>query len=72
VLRAWGATTEITTIEAKFTKPMWLGETITYTGMVTELHPLGGGRDYVVLAMKARDSVGDVVGVSTLSVRRTT
>ena len=72
VLRAWGATTEITKIEAKFTKPVWLGETITCTGTVTELHPLGEGRDYVVLAMKARDSVGDVVGVSTLSVRRAT
>jgi acyl dehydratase len=72
VLRAWGATTEITKIEAKFTKPVWLGETITCTGTVTELHPLGEGRDYVVLAMEARDSVGDVVGVSTLSVRRAT
>jgi acyl dehydratase len=72
VLRAWGATTEITKIEAKFTKPVWLGETITCTGTVTELHPLGEGHDYVVLAMTARDSVGDVVGVSTLSVRRAT
>ena len=70
VLRAWGARTEITKVEAKFTKPVWLGETITCTGTVTELHPLGAGRDYVVLAMKAQDSVGDVVGVSTLSVRR--
>ena len=72
VLRAWGATTQITKIEAKFTKPVWLGETITCTGTVTELHPLGAGRDYVVLAMKAQDSVGDVVGVSTLSVRKAT
>ena len=72
VLRAWGATTEITKVEAKFTKPVWLGETLTCTGTVTELHPLGEGRDYVVLAMEGRDSVGDVVGVSTLSVRRAT
>ena len=72
VLRAWGATTEITKIEAKFTKPVWLGETIACTGTVTELHPLGAGRDYVVLAMKAQDSVGDVVGVSNLSVRKAT
>ena len=72
VLRAWGATTEITKVEAKFTKPVWLGETITCTGTVTELHPLGAGRDYVVLAMKAQDSVGDVVGVSNLSVRKAT
>ena len=72
VLRAWGARTEITKVEAKFTKPVWLGETITCTGTVTELHPLGEGRDYVVLAMEAQDSVGDVVGVSTLSVRKAT
>lgn len=70
VLRAWGAMTEITKIEAKFTKPVWLGETITCSGVVTELHPLGQGRDYVVLAMRGRDSAGDVVGVCNLSVRR--
>jgi acyl dehydratase len=70
VLRAWGARTEISNIDAKFTKPVWLGETITCTGIVTELHPLGEGHDYVVLAMRARDSVEDVVGVCTLSVRR--
>jgi acyl dehydratase len=70
VLRAWGATTQITHIEGKFTKPMFLGETITLTGVVTEVHPLGEGRDYVVIATTATDSAGDVVGVTTLSVRK--
>ncbi len=70
VLRAWGATTQITNIEGKFTKPMFLGETITLTGVVTEVHPLGEGRDYLVIATTATDSAGDVVGVTTLSVRR--
>jgi acyl dehydratase len=70
VLRAWGATTQITHIEGKFTKPMFLGETITLTGVVTEVHPLGEGRDYLVIATTATDSAGDVVGVTTLSVRK--
>jgi acyl dehydratase len=70
VLRAWGATTQITHIEGKFTKPMFLGETITLTGVVTEVHPLGEGRDYLVIATTATDSTGDVVGVTTLSVRK--
>jgi acyl dehydratase len=70
VLRAWGATTQITHIEGKFTKPMFVGETITLTGVVTEVHPLGEGRDYLVIATTATDSAGDVVGVTTLSVRK--
>jgi acyl dehydratase len=70
VLRAWGARTQITHIEGKFTKPVFVGETITLTGVVTEVHPLGQGRDYLVIATTATDSAGDVVGVTTLSVRK--
>ena len=69
VLREWGATTEIFAIDGKFTKPMFLGDKITCTGIVTELHPLGGGRDYVVVAATAYNGDGEIVGVSTLSVR---
>src|ERR671925_145771 len=70
VLREWGATTEIFAIDGKFTKPMFLGDTITCTGIVTELHPLGPGRDYVVIAATAYNGDGETVGVSTLSVRK--
>lgn len=68
VLRAWGATTRITSIDGKFTKPMFLGETITFHAVVAEVHPLGPGADHVVVAAKATDSGGDTVGVSTLRV----
>jgi acyl dehydratase len=70
VLRAWGAGTRITHIEGKFTKPIFVGETITLTGVVSEIHPLGDGRDHLVIATTATDSAGDIVGVTTLSVRK--
>lgn len=70
VLRAWGAATQITHVEGKFTKPIFVGETITFTGVVTEVHPLGEGRDHLVVATTATDSGGDVVGVTTLSVHK--
>jgi acyl dehydratase len=70
VLRAWGAATEITRIEGKFTKPVFVGETVKLTGVVTEVHPLGEGRDHLVVATTASDSSGDVVGVTSLSVRK--
>lgn len=67
--RAWrhlGAS--ITTMQTKFTKPVRVGETTRCTGLVTELHPLGPGRNAVVVAVTARDSTGDVVGVGTFRV----
>jgi acyl dehydratase len=70
VLRAWGAATEIIRIEGKFTKPVFVGETVKLTGVVTEVHPLGEGRDHLVVATTASDSSGDVVGVTSLSVRK--
>jgi acyl dehydratase len=70
VLRAWGAATQITHVEGKFTKPIFVGETITFTGVVTEVHPLGEGRDHLVVATTATDSGDDVVGVTTLSVHK--
>jgi acyl dehydratase len=67
--RAWrhgGAA--ITTMQTKFTKPVPVGETTRCTGVITELHPLGPGRNAVVVAVTARDSTGDVVGVGTFRV----
>jgi acyl dehydratase len=67
--RAWrheGA--RILTIEAKLTKPVPVNQTTRCTGMITELHPLGPGRNAVVVAVTARDGGGDVVGVGTFRV----
>ena len=67
--RAWrhdGAS--IMTMESKLTKPVEVGQTTTCTGVITELHPLGPGRNAVVVAVTARDTAGDVVGVCTFRV----
>jgi len=67
--RAWrheGAS--ILTIEAKLTKPVPVNQTTRCTGEITELHPLGPGRNAVVVAVTARDGGGDVVGVGTFRV----
>ncbi|HEX3751700.1 MAG TPA: MaoC family dehydratase [Streptosporangiaceae bacterium] len=67
--RAWrheGAS--ILTIEAKLTKPVPVNQTTRCTGVITELHPLGPGRNAVVVAVTARDGGGDVVGVGTFRV----
>jgi acyl dehydratase len=67
--RAWrheGAS--ILTIEAKLTKPVPVNQTTRCTGVITELHPLGPGRNAVVVAVTARDGAGDVVGAGTFRV----
>ena len=67
--RAWrheGAS--ILTIEAKLTKPVPVNQTTRCTGVITELHPLGPGRNAVVVAVTARDTTGDVVGVCNFRV----
>jgi acyl dehydratase len=67
--RAWrheGAS--ILTMESKLTKPVGVDQTARCTGVITELHPLGPGRNAVVVAVTARDTTGDVVGVCTFRV----
>ena len=67
--RAWrhdGAS--ILTMESKLTKPVAVGQTTRCTGVITELHPLGPGRNAVVIAVTARDTTGDVVGVCNFRV----
>ncbi|TQS46147.1 MaoC family dehydratase [Cryptosporangium phraense] len=64
--RAEGA--QIRTMQTKFTKPVRVGETTRATGSITELHPLGPGRNAVVVAVRATDSTGDVVAVGTFRV----
>lgn len=62
VTRSWGATVDIRRMQSKFTKPVWVGQTITLTGEVKEKHYLNPGRHYVVVGTKAHDSDGDLVG----------
>ncbi len=55
-------------LESKFIKPVRVNSTCTYGGVVTELHPIGKGRDFVTLDLWAKDQDGDKVAVATAQV----
>jgi phosphate acetyltransferase len=69
VTRAWGPTALITRMKSKFTKPVWVGQTLSFTGVVQDLHYLNPGRNFVVINVKATDSEGDLVGFCDFDVR---
>ena len=68
-IRAWGAGSVVfRTMEAKFTKPVPVGTMLTCTGKVKELHPIGPGRNFIVLELQALDSADTVMGIATASI----
>ena len=69
VLRALGPLAEVVAIDSKFTKPAPVGEFVTCTGAVRDLHLLGNGRDHATITVDARDGHGDLVGLSEIQVR---
>ncbi len=68
VLRSWGATADVRRIASKFTKPVEVGQVLTIVGVVRESHPIGPGRNFVVVEVSAADRDGDVVGISEIEV----
>jgi phosphate acetyltransferase len=68
VTRAWGVVGKdggsIRFVDAKFTKPVKVGETVTATGKVKRKHHYGPGKNWVQVAIEARDSTGDVIGLA--------
>jgi phosphate acetyltransferase len=68
VTRAWGVIGKdggsIRFVEAKFTKPVKVGETVTATGMVKRKHHHGPGKSWVQIVVEGRDSAGDVIGLA--------
>jgi len=58
----------ITLMECKFIRPVYPGDTITCGGIVTEKHPLGKGRDFVVLELFADNQKGVRVAAGTARV----
>lgn len=50
-------------METKFVKPVTPGSTVTCSGVVTELHPIGEGENFVVVDMKAVNQDGATVAV---------
>lgn len=68
VTRAWGAVNRqggsVRFVDAKFTKPVKVGETVTATGKVKRKHYYGPGKNWVQIAVEAKDSTGDLVGLA--------
>lgn len=68
VTRAWGVINRnggrVRYVDSKFTKPVKVGETITATAKVKRKHHHGPGKNWVLIAVEARDSQGDLVGLS--------
>jgi len=55
-------------LESKFIKPVPVNSTCTYGGVVTELHPIGKGKDFVTLDLWATNQDGETVAVATAQV----
>lgn len=69
VLRAWGAgSATFRTMEAKFTKPVPVNSILRCEGKVKELHPIGPGRNFVVVDLQATNPAGEVMGIATAAV----
>ena len=69
ITRAWGSTAQITRMKSKFTKPVWVGQTLSLKGAVSELHYLNPGRNFVVVNVQATDSDSELVGFCDFDVR---
>ena len=68
VTRAWGVINKqggsVRFVDAKFTKPVKVGETVTATGKVKRKHHYGPGKNWVQIAIEAKDSTGDLIGLA--------
>jgi acyl dehydratase len=68
VIREWGVIGKdggsIRFVDAKFTKPVKVGETVTATGTVKRKHHHGPGKNWVLIAVEAKDSAGDLIGLA--------
>lgn len=70
VTRAWGVVNKqggsIRFVDAKFTKPVKVSETVTATGKVKRKHHYGPGKNWVQIAVEAKDSTGDLIGLAEI------
>ena len=68
VTRAWGVVNKqgggVRFVDAKFIKPVKVGETVTATGKVKRKHHYGPGKNWVQIAIEAKDSTGDLIGLA--------
>ncbi len=67
VTRAWGVVSDngggVRFVESKFTKPVKVEEVITATAKVKSKH-YGENQNWVHITVEARDSTGDLVGLT--------
>lgn len=69
IVRGWGAANaRVRSIEVKFTKPVAVGTLLRCTGKVKELHPIGPGRNFVVVDLHAMDTTGATMGIGSAAV----
>jgi phosphate acetyltransferase len=68
VTRQWGVLSadggHVRFVEAKFTKPVKVGEIVTATAKVKSKHHHGPGKNWVRISVEARDSSGEVVALA--------
>ncbi len=69
VVRGLGAAgARVRSIEAKFTRPVPVGSLLRCAGKVKELHPIGPGRNFILVELSAADGAGNVMAVGSAEV----
>ena len=70
VTRSWGVVSanggSIRFVDSKFTKPVKVEEVLTVSAKVKSKHHFGANKNWVKIAVEARDSSGDLVGISEI------
>ena len=70
VQRHWfDANATVVGIEAKLTRPVPVGDTVTAVGEVIEVHPREPGQDLVMVRVTSTNQDDEIVGVGTVTVR---
>jgi acyl dehydratase len=68
ITRQWGVFNSdgghVRYVEAKFTKPVKVGETVTASARVKSKHHHGPGMNWVRIGVEARDSAGEIVALA--------
>lgn len=68
VTRHWGPVSanggQVRFVEAIFTKPVRVGETVVSTAYIKKKHYHGTGKNWVSIKVESRDAAGDIIGVA--------
>jgi phosphate acetyltransferase len=68
VTRHWGPVSgnggSVRFVDAKFTKPVPVGEVVSSRGTIKKKHYHGVAKNWVAVKVEALDSVGDIIGVA--------